>query len=454
MRLIAELKCGVERRIRSHCLSEPKILNSFTSRVKVGLHLFHVWALNGPQRHVPSGIGRNFKRPSRNAFMKPVSSIGGNERVPYVFVRLKSATKKSVVSKRVLIPENLAQLRKVCQAALKPKDPITVFSTCDDEIIQNISDVQHGTTIYASCEQTKDPEADFERLDQVTHPEKPAFDPHAPIQLTHFPKKSKPGNAVAPNYLVIGFPSDILRDQSNQQDFRRKPAKKKTPKLFTPPVFPEEEEDDQQEVAAQPSFFFDQSNIPVEQSDDDSSVVIATGGLRPKRLDDQETLTALQEKSKTLVGGLFKHSPIMGKLRSGLRGVPEGARQFFGEADNGEFMQRTAWKTSVSSKMFTAPPPEVYLLEDIRDAAQRSVISHRCVLGDQATHHFNTGIVGPRKSGKSTLLHVYMEQVMIDLLACGDWKRTFLFSVDMKALMPLANDFAVFYRQFIELLCE
>jgi hypothetical protein len=43
---------------------------------------------------------------------------------------------------------------------------------------------------------------------------------------------------------------------------------------------------------------------------------------------------------------------------------------------------------------------------------------------------------------------------MIDFLTCGDWKRVFLLTLDMKDFIPLANDFAAFYRKFMDLICE
>lgn len=85
----------------------------------------------------------------------------------------------------------------------------------------------------------------------------------------------------------------------------------------------------------------------------------------------------------------------------------------------------------------------------------------RCLVMDQkftylggTTHHFNIGIVGPQESGKTSFLRLLSEEVLIDLVATDEWKKTFVVFLNVENVVNLANDVAQFYKAFVEITME
>jgi hypothetical protein len=81
--------------------------------------------------------------------------------------------------------------------------------------------------------------------------------------------------------------------------------------------------------------------------------------------------------------------------------------------------------------------------------ARRLLIKQRIVNPQNGVHRLNIGIVGPEQSGKSILLRVLSEEVIGALTVTGEWKTTFLFVLDFRALAPIFIDYPGFYRAIV-----
>jgi hypothetical protein len=142
---------------------------------------------------------------------------------------------------------------------------------------------------------------------------------------------------------------------------------------------------------------------------------------------------------------------MFGQINPALQALSEEIREFVGSVYPYECQQRELWKRSTFKPI---SDKGLHQVEDLRRCAQWSVSGHRFVTGDRGGHHFRTGIIGPRKSGKSTLLKIYWEQAVLDITACGNWKQFFILEFDMKWFVPFANSYADFYKKFLGLICD
>jgi hypothetical protein len=121
-------------------------------------------------------------------------------------------------------------------------------------------------------------------------------------------------------------------------------------------------------------------------------------------------------------------------------------------------MQRQSWLSSLTANIkrqkLCDTTDNLHLVQEIREFVNESIIRHRFISGDHCSHQFKVGITGPRKSGKSTLLQLYSEQVALELVVGGDWKQVFMFVLDVKDFLPFMHDFESFYKMWVDALCE
>jgi hypothetical protein len=133
-------------------------------------------------------------------------------------------------------------------------------------------------------------------------------------------------------------------------------------------------------------------------------------------------------------------------------------QEFLAEAEQDEATQRQTWRAltaaALKKQQFCAGVDNLHLVHELRRCVAASIATHRFIAGEHCSHAFNVGIIGPRKSGKSALLQLYAEQASLELIAAGDWKRVFVFIIDVKDLLPFVHDFAGFYNLFVGALCE
>ena len=93
------------------------------------------------------------------------------------------------------------------------------------------------------------------------------------------------------------------------------------------------------------------------------------------------------------------------------------------------------------------PPSFIFQQEAIQERIQDSIERHRFISGKDATHRFNTAIVGPPGSGKSTILQLYAKEAVLELIATGEWKNTFVFYLDMEQIN--FKDYDELYQFFV-----
>lgn len=77
---------------------------------------------------------------------------------------------------------------------------------------------------------------------------------------------------------------------------------------------------------------------------------------------------------------------------------------------------------------------------------------HRSTFTGMGSYVFKSAIIGPRKSGKTTVLANFVDQYFSEIAASQSWKNTFVFVADLKLFPPLFSDPKKMYRVFVTLI--
>lgn len=94
------------------------------------------------------------------------------------------------------------------------------------------------------------------------------------------------------------------------------------------------------------------------------------------------------------------------------------------------------------------------LCDDIIKRCQEIINRHRTVTNGCIAYNMKSIIVGPRNSGKSTLLAFLLEKFLTELSVTQTWKRNFVFIFDAKKLASSFVSYIEFYNTFIDMIFE
>lgn len=93
-------------------------------------------------------------------------------------------------------------------------------------------------------------------------------------------------------------------------------------------------------------------------------------------------------------------------------------------------------------------------IEELRKKAKTIIEQNRNTSEGGSNYLFRVGITGPAKSGKSSFLGIFAQQLVLDLIATDQWKSVFIFASDFADLFMQIDDLAEFYHSYIHLLFQ
>jgi hypothetical protein len=141
-------------------------------------------------------------------------------------------------------------------------------------------------------------------------------------------------------------------------------------------------------------------------------------------------------------------------LLSAFSGLREWQKLFVKNAIPIEQDQQIRWFTSVwqilREQNLTFPAVVKYE-EHIISKARETIARHRFSFSGGIVRAYRIAVVGPPKSGKSAFLSILGKQALAEILASGDWKRTFIVAMDMARIIPLIPDLATLFQAVVQL---
>lgn len=374
-----------------------------------------------------------------------------------MFVKLKLNEKKPAIVKRVTLAPTFKSFKKACALVFKGIDPITCFYDCEGNTISDITSLEPGITISATTDPKAIPVVDTEEDNDEN--QKPKFNPQAPLLFTKFPESMPVPVARNPESVLVGLFDNLTMDQARLTAKQGKRARgPKKMKMDTANWLQEEEDEEEEDVDDdRNAHFFDQESYApsfMGTSVMNESVI----GGRPKRFEKKAAEKSRLERVKGLIASLFKNSDLFGLLNQALNSLPEDIADFVACVDPCEQKQKTQWfegmRECLKDSCFCEKLEGLFMGDEMRGVAKKKVIDHRILCGSLCTHKFNVAIVGPPKSGKSTLLQMMAEELSFDLVAADDWKNMFVFMVNMKDIAPFFGSLDTLYLEWVKLLTK
>lgn len=402
------------------------------------------------------------------------STTGTGTGSGYVFVKLQGKkVKKKSGAKRVFIPGTLQAFRKSCQTIFRLRETaIRAFYDSENKFIHHISELEPGTTIIASTDQPEGEDANFDFEQKQKEKQIRIFDPSAPLLYADFPKTKKVPYGAAPKCMIVGFPEALTIDQANLRYREKKETQKRgdgmssrTSRLAS--SFSKRGssplaggQDGKNSALSNQNFhFFDQTSYTFVGSE---TTTISTSSVKPQKavVEKQVISKTRLDQAKQLLSRLFSDEQLaeMKEIANAFSRLTNKQRKFIAEAETNENNHKALWLKSaydyLSQNHFCDKTDGLFLSEEIRQYARQSIHNHRFISGGSGGHRFNNAIIGPPKSGKSTLLEIYAQEAILDFGICGDWKYYFLFCLNFKDIVGLFSDLKLLYMTFVKLVCE
>ena len=155
---------------------------------------------------------------------------------------------------------------------------------------------------------------------------------------------------------------------------------------------------------------------------------------------------------------LIGESPSLeSKVPKALKALPE-FEDALNAAPEMEEQHLISWRNKIievaETQGLRMPEDGAYAIDEMIGRARCLLMDHRFAHCGGFSHRHNIGIIGPRASGKSTFLRVLTEEIVVDLAASGEWKKTFVFILDFGAIRPIIESFVEFYHAVVALIIQ
>lgn len=328
---------------------------------------------------------------------------------------MKAANTKNAIPVKVLLPQTISALKKTCQTALKESEPILTITNEDGTIITHINQITPESVISASTK-------------KIT--------PKSPTKIVDLNLSVADIRSIP---TMIGAAGSTVAERHINSPARRSPM----------------------------------SPTRMNQDDVTSQATRETTGFSTrcsKSMASRATEAIFNEKlmGKSTISrkGIVKQNRYNSFRATVEQLLPETNKPFFdleylleNEFDNPfinnsfvlEEQQMRLWHHNVMKQPFINNLSKKEPFEEFIKTATSVLEEHRFVSGRVNDHCMKVGIIGPVGSGKSSLLKEIVNQYTCELTRTGHWKSTFVYALDVKAILEIIDDYPKLIRYFIEL---
>ena len=154
-----------------------------------------------------------------------------------------------------------------------------------------------------------------------------------------------------------------------------------------------------------------------------------------------------------LINGTIGEGSMDSKARNAFAKSELWVQELLSAAPEYEQQQEQIWfhkGHEIFGAQSIATDTEICGYEDISRCCQSVIANHRFIHAGGVDYNMQVAIVGPRQSGKSHMLSVFADEVMLEFAMNGLWKKTFFMFLNFSLLTPFVNDLAEFYNHFVD----
>lgn len=141
-------------------------------------------------------------------------------------------------------------------------------------------------------------------------------------------------------------------------------------------------------------------------------------------------------------------------MEEGINLLASDRREFIQKTSDLEGEQLYNWIKGAADQPFLKRYPMQPYHDPITGIVTDFLNRHRFISNKQYNYRFKGAVIGPKKSGKSTLLGNAVDNYILDLAATGLWKSTFILAIDFKLLSVHLNDYVTYYHKFIDIVID
>ena len=408
--------------------------------------------------------------------------------LPKIYVKLKDD--EDAPGKKVLLPKTVPMLLSVCQRLLQQPN-IKCLLDEDGYVVESVSKLTSGCVVYAStvdpefephapgstspravvCNEIKPPSTETAEQEQAKKAKEaanvtpkrpgpvilklPGRQPTPPVRKT--PEASKPPlppSPKTPNFFGLGLSEQRKQKSPSLSSGRSKIDMRK---VSRPPSSSESDGEDGQQVdlrSVSTKFTAFMSHVQDSSSDEEDAEIRKKREERRKKIEMTKSCVVLEDDANTsfqqLIEEVVPPNEAPKTLEEALANIRKERVQFIQGCSDLEGEQLLIWTLGAADQLFLKRHPRQPYHDPITQISENFFVKHRFSRGKEAGFRFKGVIVGPRRSGKSTLLGNAVDQYILELAVSGLWKSTFVFVIDMKILCPLFNDYVKFYRTLLD----
>lgn len=165
----------------------------------------------------------------------------------------------------------------------------------------------------------------------------------------------------------------------------------------------------------------------------------------------QKALFDSQSPFEQMIGEFIQPENVPKCYPEALETLTSDRKEFVTKISDMEGEQMYLWIHNAPQQPFLQRVPLQPYHDPTTMQAAEFFSKHRSVFTGMASYFFKSAIIGPRKSGKTTVLANFVDQYFSEIAASQSWKDTFAFVVDIKLFPSLFSDTRKMYRLIVTL---
>ena len=390
-----------------------------------------------------------------------MSRAAGTVAIPYIY--LKARSHRLIPTKKAHFPSSFQTLMKICNRLFKSIGVVRSLFNSEGKLITKIEEVLPGSTIYVS---SLDPDRIAEGqnigiMSQTSevHPGRSMRD----YNSDYFNQYYKP---IIRN--ISDIPDDTaksIHDESfhDQQSTRSKfddddiysvtsRSSVPVPKKLSESEVEEEEEVKSEVTMLSEESFVSQHSAVSQHTYSNTFDNISSRSDKSKKRDPNEACSDLVKLLSELLGT----EQLNEKTEDGYESLVDWMQRLLGPSVALEREQMERWFVFSHALKDQQAIPQIdqsatVEFDALRQYVRDVIARHRFFTTKINDYSTRIAIAGPRESGKTHILSMFIDEILLDYAATGLWKQTFFMFLNFRIIRTFINDPAQLYHNFVDL---
>ncbi|OHT08127.1 hypothetical protein TRFO_23494 [Tritrichomonas foetus] len=374
--------------------------------------------------------------------MSSAAPRGGTVSIPYIY--LKARSHRLIPTKKAHFPNSFETLMKICNRLFKSIGVVRSLFNSEGKLVTTIEEVLPGSTIYVS---SLDPDGIKESQNigiwsQISEMDRQGK--YKDYDVEYFDRYYKPNTTIniADVESQHSIHSEIVDiDAYSLSSHSTVPIPKKQTESDMGLSNHNEEED----------LLSDASSGLTKSSQKYYSNTFDQISQRSARSNRPSPCLDLINLFEELIGT----DKLNNKIEPGFLQLLDWMQRLLGPSINLEKEQLERWFlfTHAIRDQQGIPSPDTNMtgFSKIQELVKNTISRHRFFTTRINDYNVRIAITGPRESGKTQLLSVFSDEILLDYAVTGNWKHTFFMFLNFRIINTFIANPELLYRNIIDL---